>query len=257
MRFRPELCFLLLAFATPDTEGVTNNPSFRSPLFVYPHSGGPITGCAIAGGAFYNPLNVQFPSSFVGKYFFADLCGGWIRTFDPATGTAADFASGIVNPVDLKVGADGSIYYLSINQGPGFVSRIQFTQPTPPPPPVILTEDGTDSAVALDSVTLMRDPFPLTTPFNFSADGRTRVMLFVTNLDLLPNENSSAVTAQAEDAAHNVYPLTIEFIGKVAGFDWLSQVVVRLPDNLPVTQPALLSVALHGQTSNKARVRMN
>lgn len=99
-----------------------------------------------------------------------------------------------------------------------------------------------------------------TLPANFSEttiSGRTRVMLFVTNLDLLPNENSSVVTVQAEDAAHNVYPLTIEFVGKVAGFDWLNQVVVRLPDNLPATQPALLSVALHGQTSNKARVRMN
>jgi uncharacterized protein (TIGR03437 family) len=65
------------------------------------------------------------------------------------------------------------------------------------------------------------------------------------------------VTARAEDAAQNVYPLTIEFMGKVAGFDWLTQVVVRLPDNLPAAQPALLSVALHGQTSNKARIRMN
>src|SRR5918997_278093 len=50
---------------------------------------------AIAGGAFYNPVTVQFPQIFVGKYFFADLCSGWIRVFDPATGTASDFASGI------------------------------------------------------------------------------------------------------------------------------------------------------------------
>ncbi len=57
------------------------------------------TGCAIAGGAFYNPTTVRFPASFVGKYFFADLCSGWIRVFDPGTGTASDFATGIAQPV--------------------------------------------------------------------------------------------------------------------------------------------------------------
>ena len=240
-------------YGWPTTEGVTTNPAFRSPLFVYTHGTGPTTGCAIAGGAFYNPLNVQFPSSFVGKYFFADLCSGWIRTFDPAAGTAADFASGIAQPVDLKVGADGSLYYLSI--GSGLLSRIHFTAPTPPPP-VIATEANTDVAIALDSPTMVRDPFPLTNPWNLSGDGRTRVMFFVTNLDLAPNENSSAVVAQAHDGANNVFPLTVEFVGKVPGFDWLTQVVVRLPDNLPSGQAVFLSVTFHGQASNQARIQM-
>jgi hypothetical protein len=116
---------------------------------------------------------------------------------------------------------------------------------------------NTDSAVALDSVTMVRDPFALTNTLNLSADGRTRLMFFVTNLDLLPNENNSAVTAQAEDAAHNIYPLAIEFVGKTSGFEWLTtQVVVRLRDNLPAAQSVFLSVTLHGQVSNKARVRM-
>ena len=242
-------------YGWPTTEGVTSNPAFRSPVFAYAHGGGPTTGCAIAGGAFYNPLNVQFPSSFVGKYFFADLCSGWIRTFDPATSTAADFASGVVQPVDLKVGVDGSLYYLAINFGSGFVSRVQFSGPTPPAP-VLVTEQGSDSAIALESVWTVRDPFALTTPLNFSADGRTRLMLFVMNLDLLPGETSTAVTARAEDAALNVYPLTVEFVGKVPNFDWLTQVVVRLPDNTPASQPIFVSVSLRGQTSNKARIRM-
>ena len=30
-----------------------------------------------------------------------------------------------------------------------------------------------------------------------------------------------------------VYPLTVEFVGKVPGFDWLTKIVVRLPDNTP------------------------
>ena len=242
-------------YGWPDSEGPTSNPAFRSPLFAYQHGDTATTGCAIAGGAFYNPLNVRFPSSFAGKYFFADLCSGWIRTFDSSTGVAANFASGIVQPVDLKVGADGSLYYLSINQGPGFLSRIQFNGPTAPAP-VILTEPNTDSAIALDSVTMMRDPFPLTTPFNFSADGRTRLSVFVMNVELQAGENASSVTARLEDAALKTYPLTVEAVVKVPGFDGLTEVIVRLPNDTPANQTLFVSVTLRGQTSNKARVRM-
>ena len=235
-------------YGWPDSEGPTSNPAFRSPLFSYAHGFGPITGCAIAGGAFYNPATVQFPQSFVGKYFFADLCSNWIRVFDPATGTASGFATNISTPVDLKVGADGSLYYLA--RGSGAVFRVQFTDP------ILISEANSDSAIALDSVTFIRDPFPLTNPFNFSADRRTRLMLFGMNMDLLPGENSSAVTARAEDAALSVYPLTVEFVGKVPGFDWLTQIVVRLPDNTPAGQSLLISATLRGKTTNKVRVRM-
>ena len=230
-------------YGWPNTEGPTNNPSFRSPLFAYTHN----EGCAIAGGAFYNPVTTQFPPSFVGKYFFADLCGGWIRVFDPATGLAANFASGISFPVDLKVGSDGSLYYLA--RGSGAVFRVQF------PTPFLITEENSDIAVALTSVTSLRDPFSLTTPF-FSADERTRIMFFGMNLDLLPGENASAVTMRAEDAAQNVFPLTVEFVGKVPGFDWLTEIIVRLPNNTPANQSLFVSATLRGATTNKVRIRM-
>src|SRR6267143_1872742 len=107
-------------YGWPDTEGVTTDPRYRSPLFVYGHGTGSTTGCAIAGGTFYNPSTVQFPSNYVGKYFFADLCSGWIRLLDPATNTAASFAGGISQPVDLKISSDGSLYYLSIGSSAVF-----------------------------------------------------------------------------------------------------------------------------------------
>lgn len=235
-------------YGWPNSEGPTSNPAFRSPVFAYEHGFSPTTGCAIAGGAFYNPASAQFPPSFIGKYFFADLCSNWIRVFDPATGTASGFATNVPSPVDLKVDADGSLYYLA--RGSGAVVRVQFTDP------MLISETSSDSAVAFDSVTFVRDPLPLTNIFNFSADQRTRLMLFAMNIDLLPGENSSAVTARAEDAALNVYPLTVEFIGKVPGFDWLTQIVVRLPDNTPAGQPLLISATLRGKTTNKVRVRM-
>src|SRR5678816_4705994 len=83
-------------YGWPTTEGPTSNPAFQSPIFFYGHGTNNMTGCAIVGATFYNPPVPQFPSSYTGKYFFADLCGGWIRLFDPAAGTATGFATGIV-----------------------------------------------------------------------------------------------------------------------------------------------------------------
>jgi glucose/arabinose dehydrogenase len=110
-------------YGWPTTEGPTSNPSFRSPIYYYGHGTSDTTGCAIVGGAFYNPPVPQFPSSYTGKYFFADLCSGWIRVFDPSTGTADGFATGISSPVDLHVGPDGALYYLAQGSG-GQVFRI-------------------------------------------------------------------------------------------------------------------------------------
>ncbi len=119
-------------YGFPVVEGIANNPSYRDPIFAYGHSGPEPTGCAITGGAFYNPTTVQFPASYVGKYFFADYCFNWIRTIDPASpGTSIAFASSNLSLeiVDLKVGSDGVLYYLSAN---GAVMRIQyFTNPAP------------------------------------------------------------------------------------------------------------------------------
>ena len=327
-------------YGWPNTEGPTTNPNFRGPLFFYGRSPSDTGGCAIAGGTFYNPTVVQFPASYLGKYFFADLCSGWIRVLDPSNNTATGFATGISSPVDLKVAADGSLYYLSI--GSASVFRVQFPANQQPPsiathpanqtvaegqpvtftvsatgtaplsyqwrrnnvdisgangasytissvtladdgakfrcvvsnsfgnatsneatltvtastPIRIETEQDTDHAIALDSVTMVDDPFPLLNPFNFSSDHRTRVMIFASNLVLLPGENTSAVTAQAETTQAVVHPLTVEFVGTVPGVNLLKEVVVRFPDDLPTNQDVIISIRLRGTTSNKARVRI-
>ena len=113
-------------YGWPAAEGPASppNPNFRDPIFYYGHGSSSTTGCAIVGGAFYNPPVLQFPSSFVGKYFFADLCSGWIRVLDPSNNTASDFAGGISSPVDLHVGPDGALYYLTHGGG---VFRVQAT----------------------------------------------------------------------------------------------------------------------------------
>ncbi|MCP3137055.1 PQQ-dependent sugar dehydrogenase [Pyxidicoccus xibeiensis] len=136
-------------YGWPDTEGPTTNPRFRSPLHAYGHGSGTALGCAIAGGTFYNPPVAQFPSTYVGRYFFADYCGGWIRMLHPATGTTELFASGLDAPVDLAVGPDGSLYYL--DRGEESVRRIRYTGNTGAP--VISRHPDSVSVVAGRPVT--------------------------------------------------------------------------------------------------------
>jgi glucose/arabinose dehydrogenase len=117
-------------FGWPTTEGTfdaSTFPLFTNPVHAYPHSGTP-TACAITGGAFYNPPAPTFPTSYVGKYFFADFCGGWIRYIDPSSSaTTTQFADNISFPVDLKVGPDGALYYLA--RGAGSVGKIISSAP--------------------------------------------------------------------------------------------------------------------------------
>lgn len=118
-------------YGWPTTEGPTTDTRFRTPLFSYGHGSSDTTGIAITGGAFYNPPTQQFPSSYLGKYFFADFGSGWIRLLDPANNTASLFATGISAPVDLQVAADGTLYYAARGAN-GQIYRIQATasQPT-------------------------------------------------------------------------------------------------------------------------------
>ena len=57
-------------YGWPTTEGATSNPSFRSPLFSYAHGIGSTVGCAIAGGAFYNPATVRVSGELRRQIFF-------------------------------------------------------------------------------------------------------------------------------------------------------------------------------------------
>jgi glucose/arabinose dehydrogenase len=117
-------------YGWPATEGATTNPPYATPVYSYAHGSGAFQGCAISGGAFYAGLPAQFPPSYVGDYFFADYCTGWINQLDETSGiVVSTFASAIPSPVDLAVGPEGGLYYLARGAGSntGVVFRITFT----------------------------------------------------------------------------------------------------------------------------------
>jgi hypothetical protein len=124
-------------------------------------------------------------------------------------------------------------------------------------PPVLLTEENTDHAIALDSPTFARDPFSLTNPFDFSADHRRRISLFVWRLALRPTDTPADLTVSAEDDEGRLYPLTVEYAGAMSDLLLTSQIVVRLPDGV-VGAPRDLKVMvqLRGLASNKAVIKI-
>lgn len=123
--------------------------------------------------------------------------------------------------------------------------------------PLLLTrEDDATRAVALDSVTMVREPFSVVTLNNFGADQRTRLVLFAVNSELMTGETDSAVTVQAEDSSHRIYSLPVEYVGTVPNFDWITQLVVKLPDEIANARDVWITISLRGVASNSGLVNI-
>jgi glucose/arabinose dehydrogenase len=116
-------------YGWPATEGYTSDPAYVSPVFAYPHGFDGNSGCAVTGGAFYNPTVAQFPDQYVGKYFVIDYCTLWIKTIDPETRQVADFANGFNKfAIGVTVGSEGSLYYFgTAADNKASMSKISYT----------------------------------------------------------------------------------------------------------------------------------
>jgi hypothetical protein len=172
------------------------NSNFRDPIYYYGHTATPTQGCAITSGVFYNPSAVQFPSLYVGKYFFVDLCTSWMNYIDPTNpptvNGASVFATGLGGfPVAVQVGPDGSLYYLS--RTTSAVWKISY--PSAQTPPSITTHPA--------SLTV---PVGQSAAFNVAASGSTPLSFqWQRNQTNIPGANSPsytiAATASSDDGA--------------------------------------------------------
>ncbi|HEX8474364.1 MAG TPA: heme-binding protein [Pyrinomonadaceae bacterium] len=120
--------------------------------------------------------------------------------------------------------------------------------------PVLVSEENSTRAVALDALTRQREPFQPAATIAFGSDQQTRIMLFAMNLRLRAGEAASAVAVEAEDGAHRVYPLAVEHVGSVPQQEWLTSVVVRLDDALTDMGDVLVRLRYDGASSNRVRV---
>ena len=129
-------------YGWPNSEGACSAPC-TSPLYFYPHNG---RDASITGGLVYRAS--QFPSEYQGVYFYGDYAQNWIRyltfdgngnvtgsvNFEPTNGTL-DGPYG--DPVEFKVGPDGSLYYVDFGWDPvdnaATIRRIRYAAANLPP----------------------------------------------------------------------------------------------------------------------------
>ncbi|HSD45551.1 MAG TPA: hypothetical protein VLB87_02980, partial [Pyrinomonadaceae bacterium] len=121
--------------------------------------------------------------------------------------------------------------------------------------PVLISQATNTRAVAFESVTMKAEPFALTaTVPAFGADPRTRICIFAMDLELLPGEGANAFTSDVQDGTGKIYPLRVEYVGRVPNFPGITMVIVRLADDLTNVGDVLLRLNLHGMSSNRVRV---
>jgi glucose/arabinose dehydrogenase len=125
-------------YGWPQAEGTSTNAAFRNPIHAYP----PLVGRSITGGVFYNPPVAQFPTQYVGKYFFLDYMAHWLKVLDPDNSKSVTiFAKNLNGPVDVQLAPDGSLCVLNraawvrdnkFTPNSGSLVRIRYTgQPVP------------------------------------------------------------------------------------------------------------------------------
>jgi hypothetical protein len=122
--------------------------------------------------------------------------------------------------------------------------------------PILLTEDNSLQALALDSVLLTRDPFPLVNANYFGTDNRTRIKLLVVDLDLLSGETLSTISVQGIDNSAITHDLPVEDVRIIPGTPWMTQLTVRAPEGIATPNVLTLTVSARGQVSNAATVRL-
>ena len=150
-------------FGWPCYEGTDPQPTFQSqfptecaitgvtpPFHTYDHS----VGSAVIGGPVY--YGAAYPAQYSGSYFFADYSGRFIKRvtmnaqYQPVSVQA--FATSVPDPVNLTLGPDGLIYYLSFSTGE--INRIRYqgavakaaATPTYGPSPLAVTFSSAGSS---------------------------------------------------------------------------------------------------------------
>ena len=120
---------------------------------------------------------------------------------------------------------------------------------------VLFTETGSQRAIALNSPTQRAEPFSISNDFTFSPDGLTRISLFAIGMRLNPNQNAAgSLTATAEDSRGQIHPLVVEFAADIPGFDWLTQIVVKLNPSITFPDDVKIKITYLGTPSNTVTV---
>ena len=241
----PRLLFLLIALTAVTSERVAAQTPFTISGTVTNSSGQPMADVAV----------VLLSDAAGTQIAFTNQSGNYVLTYAPNVSHSLRITpskSGFVfDPL--------AVTFLSSNF---LFGNLTFSFVGTPIPiqlpfnmPFLLTRENSLRSLALDSVTLMSEPFGITNIHNFSTDQRTRISLFATNVELAQGEPISVITAQAETSTQ-IFLLTIEAFQTVPNFPWLKQIVVKLPDAIANSDEVRVSINVRGTASNKVVVKV-
>jgi outer membrane protein assembly factor BamB len=199
----------------------------------------------------------------VNGYVYIGSRSGKLYALDASTG--ANVWTGNIGAAVQFTDSPVSRPHTGIGAGDGLVvvpasTLLVAYQSGPPTPPILLLDESGPSigqAAALDSVLFTRDPFPVVNGadlLNLGVDRNTRVMLFVSNLQLAHGETASAVTVNLTDSSNQVYELLAEDVRQVSNVDFV-QVTFRLPDSLAVGT-CTVRIKAHALVSNAGTFRI-
>ena len=140
-------------YGWPSVEGACSGCGFENPIHVYSHNS---ESRSITGGPVYR--STLFPSAYRGRYFFGDYAQRFIKylTFNADGSVASEtmFDNDAGSVVDMKVGPDGAMYYVTIF--PGELRKLSYAS-------------GNQTPTAVASADATDGPTPLTV--NFSSAG--------------------------------------------------------------------------------------
>jgi hypothetical protein len=144
--------------------------------------------------------------------------------------------------------------------GPTWCFTTSGTAPTPAGPMQLLhdsTGPAVDQLASLDSISFLRDPFPVLREvdlLNRASDRNTRLIVFVRNLQLAQGEPASSVLVNLVDASNQSFDVTAETVLPVPNTDFV-QVTFRLPTSLAAGR-CTVGIKVHGQMSNIGAMRI-
>lgn len=116
--------------------------------------------------------------------------------------------------------------------------------------PVVISEANSTRALTAASP---RGGFN-TTARAFAPGAKTRITVYVTNLDLMSGEDRTAFRADAEDGQHFRYPLEIVSFAPTAERSWVYALTFKLHGAMGDVGDVLLRVNWRGMASNRVRV---
>ena len=211
-------------------------------------------------------VSADFATSNFGA--FGDKCTNQGADYETTTGSLSLQPGSTTFTVPVKVcgdssaeGDEGVRLLLSNVSGATVIFNFQLVG-------VILNDDALElaleqsgpnpnQAAAIDTLLALRDPFKLTIPEYYTGtDRNTRVALYARGLQLNPGEPPSFVFIRltSTSSIFNIFEVPAEDVRALPNSD-LTQVVFRLPDNLP---PGTYEVFIraHGLITNTGTIRI-